>query len=519
MTFRLPDEPWVPPETTAPACIAWWAAVAPDAPALLAVDGRHLTYHALQEATEAFGRACAALGLGRGDRLLLELPEGMTYTRVLLATMRAATAVPVSAGKPATEADAILAKVKPRAVIARRGEPATFRDRATAAGIPVLEVDADGTLLPDQGAVGPPRPTPDAPVPDELAAILLTSGTTELPRAVPIRHDALLAVCGARVVIREFTRHDRALLSAPASFVVGIARAVEALISGGSAIMVDPLEIVASAAAIRDLQPTWAWMSPALLELVVDAADRDPAIAEWRPRMVRSGGTRIPPSLVARAESLWGVPVLNGYGSTESLGFISAEERPDRIPRKPGSAGQIRPGLEVTIRADNGDALPIGATGEITVRTGRNFTGYLDDPDATAAIFFPGGWYRTGDVGHLDSDGYLFVTGRLREMINRGGEKVAPHEVDDALREHPAIADAAAFAVPDPRLGEEVAAAVVLCDGAAVSPRDLRRWLVHRLAVHKIPRRIVFLDALPRTASGKVQRGALTERYAADQSA
>ena len=157
MTFRLPDEPWVPPETTAPGCIAWWAAVTPDAPALLAVDGRHLTYHALQEATEAFGRACAALGLGRGDRLLLELPEGMTYTRVLLATMRAATAVPVSAGKPATEADAILAKVKPRAVIARRGEPATFRDRATAAGIPVLETVSTVGESPDKIAAAAKR--------------------------------------------------------------------------------------------------------------------------------------------------------------------------------------------------------------------------------------------------------------------------------------------------------------------------------------------------------------------------
>lgn len=519
MTANVPDEPWVPPEATPTACIAWWAAATPDAPALLAIDGRQLTYRALQDGIVAFGEACAALGVGRGDRVLLELPEGMTYARVLLATMRAAVAVPVSVGKPAAEADAILAKIKPRAVVVMRGEQAIFRERAGLAGISVLEVDADGTLLAGQTAVGAPLPAPAEPEGDDLALIMLTSGTTELPRAVPVRHHPLLTVCSVRVAMRQFTRHDRALNSAPASFIVGIARTIESLISGGSAIVINPLEVVARATAIRDLHPTWAWMSPALLEMVVDAADHDPAIGQWPLRMVRSGGTRLSTSAAARVEQVWGVPALNGYGTTEALGFISAEEQPWRIPRKPGSTGQVRPGLEVSIRSDRGEALPIGASGEITVRTGQTFTGYLDDPEATATIFFPDGWYRTGDLGYLDSEGYLFVTGRLREMINRGGEKVAPHEVDDALREHPAVADAAAFAVPDARLGEEVAAAVVLRDGADVSARDVRRWLAGRLAVHKIPRRIVFLDALPRTASGKVQRGALTERYGAGESA
>jgi acyl-CoA synthetase (AMP-forming)/AMP-acid ligase II len=205
--------------------------------------------------------------------------------------------------------------------------------------------------------------------------------------------------------------------------------------------------------------------------------------------------------------------VLNGYGTTETLGYISAEESPQTIPRKPGSVGLARPGLEIVIRNPEGSPLPPSVTGEITVRGDRVFSGYLDDPEATAAGFHPGGWYRTGDLGHLDEEGYLFVTGRAREMINRGGEKIVPHEIDDVLRAHPAVADAAAFGLPQARLGEEVAAAVVLREPGSLNERALRRWVAGRLSLHKVPRRIWFVPELPRTGSSKVQRGVLVERF------
>jgi acyl-CoA synthetase (AMP-forming)/AMP-acid ligase II len=218
---------------------------------------------------------------------------------------------------------------------------------------------------------------------------------------------------------------------------------------------------------------------------------------------------------VARAEALWGVPVLAGYGTTETLGLIASEESPDTIPRKRGSVGVVWPGLEVAIRTADGEPLPLGSVGEITVRGPTVFSGYLGDPEATAAAFFPGRWYRTGDYGYLDDDGYLFVTGRLREMINRGGEKIAPTEVDGVLRAHPAVADAATFALPDARLGEEIAAAVVLHEKGALSERELRRWVARRVSPHKIPRHIWVVEALPRTGSGKVQRGELSRRFSA----
>lgn len=507
---------WQPPGETVGACIAWWADQTPEAPALLGVSGEVISYGRLRAFLERTARDFATLGIGTTDRVLLALPDGVTHALLLLATMNGAVAVPVNPAQSLPEAAAILALIRPRAVVALRGAETAFRKAARVAGVPLLEAEADGPLRPGRGSAAPVAAPAAPPGADDPALILLTSGTTERPRGVPVNNGPLLETCAARVAIRRFTARDRALNTAPGSFVVGVARTVEAVISGGSAIVAAPAEVIPGAAAIGALRPTWLWAGTALLESIVTAAADNPAFARWPLRMVRSGGSRLHPDLTARVEALWGQPVLNGYGTTETLGFISAEEHPERIPRKPGSAGLIRPGLPVVIRADDGTALPAGETGEITVRTGRLFAGYLDDPEATAAAFFPGGWYRTGDLGFLDTEGYLFVTGRLREMINRGGEKIAPYEVDDVLRAHPLIADAAAFALPDPRLGEEVAAAVVLREDGAITARELRRWLARRLSPHKIPRTIRFVTELPRTGSAKVQRGVLAERFRND---
>ena len=179
---------------------------------------------------------------------------------------------------------------------------------------------------------------------------------------------------------------------------------------------------------------------------------------------------------------------------------------------KPGSSGQ--PVQEVRFVGPDGVEAAAGSEGEIWVRGPRVMSGYLDDAEMTAAVLSPDGWYRTGDLGYLDEDGFLFLTGRLNDLINRGGEKIAPAEVDAALLAHPAVAEAAAFSVPDARLGEDVVAAVVLRDGIALKPRELRAWMLGRLSPTRTPRRIWVVDALPRTETGKVRRGVLAERFA-----
>jgi acyl-CoA synthetase (AMP-forming)/AMP-acid ligase II len=503
-------EPWVPPAHTIHEAIAWWAERTPDAPALLDVAGEVVSFHELVRRIEAFGSLLRALGIGRGDRVVLALPDGVAAAIAGLAATRVAVGVPVNPAQSRLEAEPLLGAVAPSAVIVAENSETVYGDLAVHAGLPLLEIDSGGQVLIDVAPVSSGAAWPAA---DDLALILLTSGTTDQPRRVPATHRNLLSTCSARVRVRRLGSRDRGLSSAPAYFVLGLARVAESLISGGSVIVTSAAEMVRCPEAIRDMRPTWAWLNPAILETILDAARAKPAFAEWPLRHVRSGGSLVTPELIDRAQELWRVPVLNGYGTTETLGYISAEESPQTIPRKRGSVGLARPGLELAIRDPEGVALPAGATGEITVRGERVFTGYLDDPEATAAAFDPGGWYRTGDLGHLDEEGYLFVTGRAREMINRGGEKIVPHEVDDALRAHSAVADAAAFALPHRRLGEEVAAAVVLREPGSLSERDLRRWVAGRLSPHKVPRRIWFVAELPRTGSSKVQRGVLTERF------
>lgn len=512
------DASLIPASPSAPETIAWWAAATPDAPALLGTRDDPVSHAELQARIEDFALQLTARGLGRGNRVVLALPDGVAAVVAGLATIRTAIAVPVNPAQPRAEAGPILAAVAPRVVVVAEGAETDYRESAMLANIPVVTIDRAGRLSREGGSSTIAASPAPLPAPDDLAMILLTSGTTDVPRRVPVTHANVLATCSARVRARRLTTQDRGLSTAPPYFVLGLARVIESLISGGSAIVASASEIVRQPEAIRALAPTWAWISPALIETFLEEARTNPAYRAWPLRFVRSGGAQVTPDLIARAQALWDVPVLNGYGTTETLGYIAAEESPETVPRKSGSAGLIRDELQVAIRDADGVPLPDGAEGEITVLGHSVFTGYLDDAAATAEAFYPGGWYRTGDLGYLE-EGYLFVTGRLREMINRGGEKISPAEIDGVLRAHPAVADAAAFALPDARLGQEVAAAIVLHEEGAIDERTLRGWTAGRLSPHKIPRRIWIVDELPRTGSGKVQRGELARRFSSAGSA
>jgi acyl-CoA synthetase (AMP-forming)/AMP-acid ligase II len=502
------DGPAVPPAQTVHEAIAWWAERTPEAPALLGVSGATISFGELQRRIGAVAARLTTLGVGRGDRVVLALPDGMGAAIAGLGTSRVAVGVPVSPAQSRREAEPMLAAVAPGALVAAVGADTVFRGLAVETGIPLLELGAGGTV----GEDGEPTSLPDLD-PDDLALILLTSGTTDQPRRVPVTHRALLDTRSGRVIDGKLTPRDRGLCTSPAYFVLGLARVAESLISGGSALVASASEVVNYPEAVRDARPTWSWMVPALLETILEAARNTPAFGEWPLRFVRSGGALVTPDLIARAEALWNVPVLNGYGATETLGYVAAEGLPEMVPRRLGSVGRALSGTEIAIRDAEGRELPPGAPGEIAVAGKHVFAGYLGDPAATAAAFYPDGWHRTGDLGYLDEDGYLFVTGRVREMINRGGEKIAPHEIDDVLRDHPVVADAAAFGLPHPRLGEEAVAAVILREPDALSERALRRWAAGRLSPHKVPRRIFIVESLPCTGSGKVQRAELSRRF------
>jgi acyl-CoA synthetase (AMP-forming)/AMP-acid ligase II len=259
---------------------------------------------------------------------------------------------------------------------------------------------------------------------------------------------------------------------------------------------------------LDQFQPTWFTSSPPLNRSILRLARQHPEVFRRTPlRFIRTAGASPQPEVLTSLEECIGVPVLNGYGLTETGGVT----RNTADARKDGSVGRTS-GLEVGIMDRFGNLVANGEEGEIAVRGSSVTSGYLDDMEANLTSFCDG-WFLTGDIGRLDSENFLFITGRLKEMIDRGGEKILPQGVEDVLAEHPAVADAAVFAVAHPTLGEDIAAAVVLREGASATALELRRFAATKLAAFKVPRRIEFLDRIPRTSTGKVQRSLLVERF------
>jgi oxalate---CoA ligase len=249
---------------------------------------------------------------------------------------------------------------------------------------------------------------------------------------------------------------------------------------------------------------------PTMHQAILSRAERNKPVIQANPlRFIRSSSSSLPPQVMAELEAAFGTPVIESYGMTEAAHQMASNPLPPR-PRFPGCVG-IAAGPEVAIMDEGGALLPAGGLGEVVIR-GRNVTaGYENNPTANASGF-TNGWFRTGDQGVMDDDGYLRLTGRLKELINRGGEKVSPLEVDEVLMDHPAVAQCRTFAMPHPKLGEEVAAAIVLRDGSAAKDTELRAFCGERLAAFKVPRRIVFVAEIPKGATGKLQRIGLAEK-------
>jgi acyl-CoA synthetase (AMP-forming)/AMP-acid ligase II len=341
--------------------------------------------------------------------------------------------------------------------------------------------------------------------------VLHTSGTTSRPKIVPLRHVNVAASAHHIGQCLALGPGDVCLNIMPLFHIHGLIAAVLASLAAGGAVVATPgFNAFRFFGWFNEARPTWYTAVPTMHQALLPLAARNqPAIAAGRLRFIRSSSASLPPQAMLDLEQAFGVPVIESYGMTEAAHQMASNPLPPR-PRFPGSVG-IAAGPEVGIMDDQGRLLASGELGEVVIR-GRNVTsGYENNPAANATAFADG-WFRTGDQGTLDEQGYLRLTGRLKEIINRGGEKVSPLEVDAILMEHPAVAQCLTFALPHPKLGEEVAAAIVLRDGAQADQQGLRDFVSARLSDFKVPRRIVFLDEIPKGATGKLQRIGLAEK-------
>lgn len=355
----------------------------------------------------------------------------------------------------------------------------------------------------------------DTPPGDATALFLHTSGTTSRPKGVPLSHKNLVTSVRNISTTYELTPSDRCVLVMPLFHVHGLMAATLATLATGGAVIIPPGGKFSASAfwptAIVG-HATWYTAVPTMHQILLARADKeyDKATAPTL-RFIRSCSASLAPSVLVRMEQQFGAPVLEAYAMTEAAHQMTSNPLPKYGVRKPGSVGRAQ-GVEVVILNDKNQQQSINTIGEVCIR-GNNVTkGYHNNENANLEAF-AGGWFHTGDQGSLDEEGYLTLTGRIKELVNRGGEKISPLEVDAALLTHPEIKEAVSFAVPDEKYGEEVHAAIILQDGSHLDNVQLTGFAKERLASFKIPKRFYICKDLPRTATGKIQRRIVAKHF------
>lgn len=492
----------------------WWGHAfveLPDNPALVDSEGHIWTRKDLAVEVNRTITFLAAQGVNRFDRLALAMEQGPDLVISLLAGMAIAPVAPLSPAAPRESLCADLQRLCVTRVLVDGNPSSALRDAASALGLPLLTPNPL-TLTP---LVGQHCSPPEAA---DLALLLQTSGTTSRPKVVPLTHANLLASAQAVADVLELGPDDRSLAAMPLFHIHGIVASLLApLLAGGSVICCQSNAPASLLNLMGNLQPTWLSAVPTLLQGLLAELDRSGAPPPaHRLRLLRSSSSPLPPAVLARLEADFQVPVLEAYGMTEAAHQICSNRLPGSgHGRLPGSVG-MPAGPEVAILGPTRQPLPPGECGEVAIR-GPGVTAGYEAAEQSGWVEAASGerWFLTGDEGLLDAQGRLTLTGRFKEMINRGGEKVIPRRVDEALLQHPAVEQALAFAVPHPTLGEDVAAAVVLRPGAQTDEQDLRRHAFALLVPHEVPSRIVLLPDLPRGATGKLQRIGLADKLGA----
>ena len=491
---------------------------ADDATAVSSPGGTPLTYRGLRELAQRTIDALNARGIGRNDRVAIVLDNGPEMATAFVCIGAGTTAAPLNPAYRAEEFEFYLSDLGAKVLVVERDKDSPAVGVANKLNVPIVRLaptPAQGagsfTLeFPDSlGKSAAARPGPAQP--EDIALVLHTSGTTSRPKIVPL---AQRNVCASARNIRttlSLSATDRGLNIMPLFHIHGlIAGTIAPLSAGGEVCYTTGFNALKFFGWMEQVRPTWYTGVPTMHQAILSRASKSAEIIKANPlRFIRSSSASLPPQVLQELETVFGAPVIESYGMTEAAHQMTSNQLPPG-KRKPGSVG-VAAGPEVQVIDDEGRPLPAGTQGEVAIR-GENVTsGYENNPKANAEAFTHG-WFRTGDQGVMDADGFLTITGRLKEIINRGGEKISPREVDEVLMDHPAVQQCVCFAIPHDKLGEDVAAAVVLREGAQATEKELREFVAGRLADFKVPRKVLVLPEIPKGATGKIQRIGLAQK-------
>ncbi|MES2843644.1 MAG: acyl--CoA ligase [Pseudomonadota bacterium] len=489
-----------------------------NAPAIGAPGRDWLTYGGLRALSARVADQLRGFGIGAADRVAIVLPNGPDMATAFVTIAQSAVTAPLNPAYQQEEYAFYLTDLRAKALVVMAGYDGPALAAARACGMAVLRLQTSADLpAGDFILTGESAKTvaPDtAPGPEAPALILHTSGTTSRPKIVPLLQSNLVASARNIGAALALTPADRCLNVMPLFHIHGLIAAVTASLAAGGSIWCAPgFDALKFFGWMKDARPTWYTAVPTMHQAILSRAARNQDIINDVPlRFLRSSSASLPAQVMLALADTFKAPVIEAYGMTEATHQMTSNPLPPRA-QKPGSVG-IAAGPQLAIAHEVENRLTSG-TGEVVI-SGPNVTpGYESNPDANAKNFFMADgqrWFRTGDQGALDDEGYLHLTGRLKEIINRGGEKISPLEVDGVLLDHPAIVQVVAFAVPHAKLGEEVAAAVVLREGHSATEREIRDFAASRMADFKVPRHVIILDEIPKGATGKLQRIGLAEK-------
>ncbi|KAF8369764.1 hypothetical protein HHK36_028924 [Tetracentron sinense] len=489
----------------------------------LSVSGKFdLTHSQLQSLIEQAASHLIASGVNPGDVVALTFPNNVEFVIMFLAVIRTrATAAPLNSAYTTDEFEFYLSDSESKLLLTSQEGNQSAQAAAAKLKIPhTIATLSDGngeiTLSSSLTDSKPESLVKTVNEPSDIALFLHTSGTTSRPKGVPLTQLNLAASVQNIKSVYKLTESDSTVLVLPLFHVHGLLAGLLSSLAAGAAVTLPAAGRFSASSFWSDMltyNATWYTAVPTIHQIILDRHLSKPEPAYPKLRFIRSCSASLAPAILARLEEAFGAPVLEAYAMTEAAHLMASNPLQVDGPHKSGSVGKPV-GQEMTILDENGVPQPAQVSGEVCIR-GLNVTrGYKNNPEANKAAF-RFGWFHTGDLGFLDSDGYLHLVGRIKELINRGGEKISPIEVDAVLISHPDVAQAVAFGVPDDKYGEEINCAIIPREGAEIDEMEVLRFCKKNLASFKVPKKVFITDTLPKTATGKIQRRIVAEHFLA----
>ncbi|CAI0546850.1 unnamed protein product [Linum tenue] len=498
----------------------------------LSVSGKlDLTHARLDELVERAASRLASAGVKPGDVVALTFPNTvecvcsvirLQFVVMFLAVIRArATAAPLNAAYTAEEFEFYLSDSESKLLLTSRDGNAAAESAASK--LQIRHSTAALSVKDSELALSLPPPSESGansldqlPVnePADGALFLHTSGTTSRPKGVPLTQLNLASSVQNIKSVYKLTESDSTVIVLPLFHVHGLLAGLLSSLAAGAAVTLPAAGRFSASTFWQDMvkyNATWYTAVPTIHQIILDRHSSTPKPVYPKLRFIRSCSASLAPSILARLEEAFGAPVLEAYAMTEATHLMSSNPLPEDGPHKPGSVGKPV-GQEMAILSEDGEIQGPNSNGEVCIR-GPNVTkGYKNNPEANKSGFLFG-WFHTGDLGYFDSDGYLHLVGRIKELVNRGGEKISPIEVDSVLLSHPDIAQAVCFAVPDEKYGEEINCAIIPREGSKIDEAEVQSFCKKNLAAFKVPKKVFITNDVPKTASGKIQRRIVAEHF------